>query len=34
MHKDGKLWVAVILPLMVWFAPVHMLPLEGMTVVE
>jgi len=34
MHKYGKLWVAVVLPLVVWFMPTHMLPLEGMTVVE
>ena len=34
MYRYGKLWVAVVLPLVVWFIPTHMLPLEGMTVVE
>ena len=32
--KSGKLWVAVVLPLLVWFMPSDQLPLAGMSVVE
>lgn len=34
MNKTGKLYIAIIIPLIVWLIPTDLIPIDGLTVVE